>query len=151
MNISFFFICSTQRERLYFIGKELVRNTIERCYEKQVLCNLKDIFEQKYLHSLFYKSSMAEAFKFAKTELFTGIFQGFYLQSEQIFYTSQLNPDPSKIAISEMFSISKVFPVVKFNIFDIQSQGDLANNCTSRFLKSIISYLLFKYKIDTKC
>ena len=64
---------------------------------------------------------MAEAFKFAKTELFTGIFQGFYLQSEQIFYTSQLNPDSSKITISEMFSISKVFPVVKFNTFDIQS------------------------------
>ena len=64
---------------------------------------------------------MAEAFNFAKNELFTGIFQEFYLQSEQIFYTSQLNPDRSKITISEMFSISKVFPVVKFNIFDIQS------------------------------
>ena len=64
---------------------------------------------------------MAEAFNFAETELFTGIFQGFYLQSEQIFETSQLNPDPSKIIISKMFSISKVFPVVKFNIFDIQS------------------------------
>ena len=64
---------------------------------------------------------MAEAFNIAKNELFTGIFQGFYLHSEQIFYTSQLNPDPSKITISEMFSISKVFPVVKFNIFDIQS------------------------------
>ena len=66
---------------------------------------------------------------------------------EKTIFTLSTGPDRLQFTILAFFSISKAFLAFKL---DSQSKGDLNNGCIFNFSKSIILYLIFKYKFDTK-